>query len=213
LKIVIDAQSETTGWSELIEIAKDLPGLRAALIAAAAVQQVEKELAQAMRQIDSGNEKVLEDKFQTLSADVEMWWNLLRPDELSFFTGVHPRPGARRTINFKAGLSVNEDRSNPSFRDVIAVFSQSQLHCLGLALFIARAVHEKTGFIILDDPILSSDEDYRAHFNSAVLEKLIDSGVQVILLTQDQKTSKDITERYLHRQIDTFYINLSNAIR
>jgi hypothetical protein len=210
LKTVIDAQSETTGWADLIDIANDLPGLRAALIAAASVAQLQKELTQALRQIDGGNEKVLDEKFGALSVDVETWWNLLRPDELSFFTGICPRPGARRTIDFKAGLSLHEDRSNTTFRDVIAVFSQSQLHCLGLALFIARSVHENTGFIILDDPILSSDEDYRAHFNSAALEKLIDSGVQVILLTQDQKTSKDITERYLHRHIDTFQINLNN---
>ena len=213
LKTTIDAQSQTTGWAELIEIAKETSGLRAALVAAAAVQQAQKELGQALRQIDSGNEKVLEEKFAALSAEVEKWWNLLRPDELSFFSAVRQRPGARRTIDFKAGLSANEDeRDGAVFRDVIAVFSQSQLHCLGIALFIARAVHEKTGFIILDDPILSSDEDYRAHFNSAVLEKLINSGVQVILLTQDQRTCKDITERYFHRQIDTFHINLSNAV-
>jgi len=210
LKVVIDSQSQTTGWQELIDIAQDPGGLHIALVDKVATEQLKRELAQAVRQIDVGNEKVLEEKFGTLSGDVGLWWNLLRPDELSYFSAVAPRPGARRTIDFKAGLSANEDRSNPALRDVIAVFSQSQLHCLGLALFLARSVHEKAGFIILDDPILSSDEDYRAHFNSAVLEKLLDAGVQVILLTQDQKTCKDLTERYMHRSIDTFQINLAN---
>ena len=91
---------------------------------------------------------------------------------------------------------------------MIAVFSQSQLHCLGLALFIARSLHEGTGFIVLDDPIISSDEDYRAHFNAAVVERLIDIGIQIIVLTQDQKTWKDLGERYLHRQIFMFQITL-----
>jgi hypothetical protein len=210
LKTVIDAASETTGWQDLLDLAGDKGGLRRALIEAAAYQQVQKELAQALRQIDRGNEKVLDEKFLALSGEIETWWNLLRPDGASFFSAVRPRPGTRRTIDFKAGLSVSNDRSDPMLRDVIAVFSQSQLHCLGLALFIARSIHEKTKFIVLDDPILSSDEDYRAHFNSAVLEKLIALGVQVILLTQDQKTHKDLTERYLHVPIDTFQINFGN---
>ena len=210
LNAVIDAQSQTKGWRELIDIARDPAGLRVGLVEAAALAHVRKDLTQALRQIDTGNEKVAEEKFSALSDGVATWWDLLRPDELSFFSALRPRAGARRTIDFKAGLSAHEDRSSSSLRDVIAVFSQSQLHCLGLALFLARAVHEKTGFVVLDDPILSSDEGYRTHFNTAVLEKLLDGGMQVILLTQDQKTCKDVTELYLHRQIDTFQINLSN---
>ena len=45
---------------------------------------------------------------------------------------------------------------------MIAIFGQSQLHCLGLAMFLARAQHDGLGFIILDDPVLSSDEDFRS---------------------------------------------------
>ena len=74
--------------------------------------------------------------------------------------------------------------------------AKSQLHCLGLSLFLARAVKEGAGFVVLDDPILSSDEDYRAFFNAPVLENLLKRGIQVILLTQDQKTWKDLGERY-----------------
>jgi hypothetical protein len=196
LRHIIDTESQTTGWQELIDIAKNPSGLRAALIDTAACQQLKREMSEALLQIDRGNESVLQTKFEDLSADIATWWDLLRPDELNFFAAVRPRPGARRTIDFKAGFSITEDRSDPQLRDVIAVFSQSQLHCLGLALFIARSVHEKAGFILLDDPILSSDDDYRMHFNSAVLEKLMDMGVQVILLTQDQRTCRDLTERY-----------------
>lgn len=132
------------------------------------------------------------------------------PDELSFFSGVRPRPGARRTIDFKAGLPANADRSDPKLRDVIAVFSQSQLHCLGLALFLARAVKENSGSIVLDDPILSSGEDYRAYFTSRVIEKLLALGMQVIVLTQDQRTWRDLGECYLHQNITQFQIALIN---
>jgi hypothetical protein len=132
-----------------------------------------------------------------------------RPGELSFFSGA-PRPGARRTIDFKAGLSAKTDRSDPKLRDVIAVFSQSQLHCLGLALFLTRAVNEKAGFVVLDDPIISSDEDYRAFFNAMVLEELLKLGMQVIVLTQDQRTWTDLGERYLHQTISMFQIVLQS---
>jgi hypothetical protein len=210
LLAIIDAEGKTAGWQELIELAGILPAFRSVLIEHIIHEEAGTHLEQALRQIDRGNEAVLEAKFQTLSDSVQDWWDLLRPDELSFFNALKPRAGARRTIDFKAGLSILPDRSDPKLRDVIAVFSQSQLHCLGLALFIARAIHEGVGFLVLDDPILSSDDDYRAHFNASVLEQLIELGVQVILLTQDQRTFKDLTERYLHQNIGTFHIALQN---
>src|SRR6516225_2743371 len=124
----------------------------------------------------------------------------------AFYSGaraVQPRKGAKRTIDFKAGLSPNLDRSAPKFRDVIAIFSQSQLHCLGLALFLARAENEGAGFIVLDDPVLSSDEDYRIHFNSSVLTALLALPIQVIVLTQDHDTWEEMETRYRHIGIST----------
>jgi hypothetical protein len=88
-------------------------------------------------------------------------------------------------------------------RDVIAVFSQSQLHCLGLALFLARAEHERQGFIVLDDPVLSSDEDYQVHFNATVLSEILKLRMQVIVLTQDHATWEELETRYRHVAIST----------
>ena len=208
LSAVIDAASDTAGWQDLLDLAGDLCGLRETLIERHSRTALQKELSQALKQIDNGNEKVLEDKFADLSAGIQHWWDLLRPGEPTFFSAVKPRKGTRRTVDFKAGLSLHGDRTSPKLRDAIAVFSQSQLHCLGLALFIARSVHEGAGFMVLDDPILASDEDYRAYFKSAVLENLINAGLQVIVLTQDQKAWKDLEHRYLHKNIDMFQIEL-----
>ena len=210
LTAVIDAASDTASWQELIDVAGDQDALRTSLIERHARTALQTELTAALRQIDKGNEKVLADKFGDLSDGIQHWWDLLRPGEQTFFSAVRPRKGARRTVDFKAGLSLHADRSAAKMRDVIAVFSQSQLHCLGLALFIARALHEGAGFMVLDDPILASDEDYRAYFKTAVLEELIDAGVQVIVLTQDQKTWKDLEHRYLHANIDMFQMALTD---
>ena len=207
---VIDAASDTGGWQELIDLARDQDALRTSLIERQARTALQGELNAAVRRIDRGNEKVLDDKFADLSGGIQHWWDLLRPDEPTFFSAVKPRKGARRTVDFKAGLSLDADRSAPKLRDVIAVFSQSQLHCLGLALFIARALHEGAGFMVLDDPILASDEDYRAYFNTAVLEELIGAGVQTVVLTQDRKTWKDMEQRYLHTNIDMFQLSLTD---
>lgn len=78
--------------------------------------------------------------------------------------------------------------------------------------FLARAVKERVGFIVLDDPILSSDEDYRAYFNAPVIEELLALGVQILLLTQGQRTWKDLGERYLHQNISMFQIVLSAPV-
>ena len=209
LTTVIDAASDAVGWQELIDVAGDQDALRTSLIERQARAAVQNELTSALRQIDKGNEKVLNDKFGELNDGIQHWWDLLRPGERTFFSNVRPRKGARRTVDFKAGLSLQDDRSAPEERDVIAVFSQSQLHCLGLALFIARALHEGAGFMVLDDPVQASDEDYQAYFKTAVLEELSGAGVQAIVLTQDQKMWKDLEHRYLHADIDMFQMALT----
>lgn len=203
LNEVIDAQEDTAGWQDFLDIAAEPVRARSALIDRQAHAAIMEELGTGLKQIDRAKEQVLDDKFSEYSSLIEQWWERLRPDEATFFSAVQPRKGAKRTIDFKAGLSADPDRSTAKVRDAIAVFSQSQLHCLGLALFLARAEHERLGFIILDDPVLSSDEDYRVHFNSTVLSALLDLPMQVVVLTQDHDTWEELETRYRHRGIST----------
>ena len=201
LTAVIDLQSDIAGWQDFLDVAKEPAALRNGLIEARARTKVLKELEAALKQIDNAKEAVLNDKFAEYSDVIQAWWERLRPDEPTFFSAVQPRKRAKRTIDFKAGLSANPDRSSPKMRDVIAIFSQSQLHCLGLALFLARAQHEGSGFIVLDDPVLSSDDDYRVHFNSTVLEELLKLPIQIIVLTQDHAAWEDIEIWHRHHGI------------
>lgn len=203
LTAILDTKSDTTGWQDLLDIAADPIALRSALVERKTVTTVTKELEAALKQIDAAKEKVLEEKFSEYSGTIQAWWELLRPDEATFFSAVQPRKGAKRTIDFKAGLTATADREAAKLRDVIAIFSQSQLHCLGLALFLARAEHEGVGFIVLDDPVLSSDEDYRSHFNSGVLSALLALPIQVIVLTQDHGTWEELEIRYRHLGVST----------
>src|SRR5262249_37708193 len=143
LNQVLDAQSETVGWQDFLDIAAQPAALRTALIERYAQTAVAKELDAALKQIDAAKEDVLDDKFSDYSGSIQAWWERLRPDEQTFFSALKPRKGAKKTIDFKAGLSPHADRAAAKIRDVIAVFSQSQLHCLGLSLFLARAEHER----------------------------------------------------------------------
>jgi hypothetical protein len=210
LKKAVDRESLTAGWQDLIDLARGQEPFRASLIERAVLNDLRKEFQQALKQIDKGNENVLEEKFADLSVGVQAWWDLLRPGEHSFFAAVKPRPNARRSIDFKAGLGDGGDRKAAKLRDVIAVFSQSQLHCLGLAVFLARAVHEKAGFLVLDDPILASDEDYRTYFKRLVMERLVEHGIQTVVLTQCKDTWRDIFDLHGHHGVATFQIKLSD---
>lgn len=200
LKTAVDLSSKTGGWEELTTLASNPSDLWTALQAQQLHDEKVNGLDKALREIDAGNGKVADEKFSDMSEEVKKWWDCLRPDEPSFFDAVQRRSAkARRNVDIKVGLSASDDRSNPKFRDAIAVFSQSQLHCLGLSMFLARASQENIGFIIMDDPVLTSDDDFRPNFASTVIECLLANSVQVIVLTQDHKCWTDIGHRWDHK--------------
>lgn len=207
LKAVVDQSADTKGWEPLVHICRNPAGLWAALVVAANHAVKVKSLEKALAEIDIASGKVIDGKFVDLSAGVRSWWDRLRPNETAFFDGIQRRGAkTRRTIDLKVGLSTKDDRSDAKIRDAIAVLSQSQTHCLGLSLFLARAIQERSGLVILDDPVLTSDDDYRPNFVSSVIEGLLDAGLQVIICTQDHKSWKDIGDRWGYRGAVQFQI-------
>ncbi len=208
LKTLIDSHGKIEGWQEFVELARDLLKLHAAIVQKTSIDKVAEELKAALRQINKGVGKVLDEKFSDLTEGINTWWHLLRGGEPTFFSAVSRR--GKDTIDFKGGLVTPGNEENPKIRDVIAVFSDSQLHCLGLAIFLARAEHYGTGFVVLDDPVLSSDEDYRVHFRSSVIQHLHDLGIQVIVITQHRGTWRDIASINEHLGVDQFQIGLAD---
>ena len=206
---VIDSQGGTEGWQEFIDLSRDLASLRESLVELAVQERAEAELQSALNQIDKGIQSVLDTKFSLLSDAINDWWSLLRGGEPTFFSEVRRR--GRQTIDFKGGLSQHEDQSDPKIRDVIAVFSDSQLHCLGLAIFLARAQHCGTSFVVLDDPVLTSDEDYRVNFRGPVIARLSELGLQTIILTQQPQMRRDIATIHEHVGVDQFQIDIPSS--
>ncbi len=203
----IDQSAAVTGWQALADLGADPEGAVAAVTMLATHADQQKLVAKALADIDKAIGAVQDAKFATLSDAIRLWWDRLRPDEATFFDAVQRRGAkTRRMIDMRAGLSLKDDKSDPRFRDAVAVFSQSQLHCLGLAIFLARASSQRVGFIVLDDPVLTSDDDYRPNFAATVIEGLLGEGIQTIIATQDHATAKDIETRYAHRNVARFNI-------
>lgn len=213
MKPAVDQSAQTRGWEELLFFATEPAPLFEALQLFRLHEKKVAAIGQAVKEIDAANGKVADEKFGDLSDDVMDWWEKLRPGEPTFFSSVRRRSAkARRTIDLKVALSANDDRSNPKLRDAVAVFSQSQLHCLGLSLFLARAIDGGAGFVLLDDPVLTSDDDFRPNFAASVIEALLDAGIQIIVLTQDYSTWKDIGHRWRHRSAAQFQLVRDNAV-
>jgi hypothetical protein len=195
-------QDFLTLWEHADELVKHADELRLR-------DALRKECEGALREIDRAKEAIFNDKFAALSASIKTWWDLLRPGHPTAFENVGLRPKAQRAIDFKAALYLDDGKLDPKIRDVVSVFSFSQLHCLGLAAFLARTVKEGCGFLLLDDPIVSSDEDHCAHFIDGVIEKLLQLGIQVIVTTQDHGIRTSIGNRYGHLDVACFQVGLS----
>jgi hypothetical protein len=76
--------------------------------------------------------------------------------------------------------------------------SQCQLNCVGLAVYLATAT--RTGspcrFVLFDDPIQSMDDDHTEAFKKTVVQRLLNSGFQVFLLTHMDTFAGDVERLY-----------------
>jgi DNA repair exonuclease SbcCD ATPase subunit len=207
IKEAVDRKQGTDDLRVLAELADDVDGLRSGLVAERARVQVRRELERALRELDKAKAAVFDEKFEAMSAEIDLWWRLLRPDEPVRFASVRRRGTGRRFVMFKAhllgapGLAAIE-------RDALGVFSDSQLNALGLAAFLARASLQDTPLVVIDDPVQAGDEEHRATFVGYVLEKLLERGMQVIVLTYDDMLSKLIHHRYEAHGVVGFSVTL-----
>ena len=62
------------------------------------------------------------------------------------------------------------------------------------------------GFIVLDDPVLAGDDDHRPAFVNQVVPELLKTGMQVVVLTQDQLIRSNMLDIHAHRNIECFHL-------
>lgn len=206
-------KTNTDGWRTLLALAGEPESVVKALREDLAVKATRSDLDAALKQIDDAIADVLDAKYDQLGGDVSRWWGLMRPDTTTKFAGLQRAGTGRRYIDIKAGLFEAEAGAEATaIRDAVAVFSDSQLNCLGLAAFLARAVRQKCGFIVLDDPFLGSDADHRTMLVDGVLPALAAEGVQVVLLTHDDRVVTEAHAMYSNAGVDGFEIGLIDPV-
>jgi hypothetical protein len=208
LSKVVSQKTSTVGWKDLLDLHADAANLSAHLIKKHTHEALVREHDRALKDFDTARDELLGDKFGALSDEMKKWWEFLRPESLATFESVGMRANTTRTVDFKVALYPDEHQKTKTLRDAIAVFSGSQLHCLGVAAFLARSVRDGSGFVLLDDPVLSSDHEHRSGFINRVIEELVSAKIQVILLTQEQRLRDDAGVRYEHLKPALFRIEM-----
>ena len=210
----VSQTTSTVGWQDVLDLHADASSLSTHLTKKHAYEQLVREHELALKDFDAARDDLLSSKFGSLSAEMKKWWEFLRPESLTTFESVGMRAKTSRTVDFKVALyadeaqRADETEKSKTLRDAIAVFSGSQLHCLGVAAFLARSVRDGSGFVLLDDPVLSSDHEHRSGFINRVIEELVSAKLQVILLTQEQRLRDDAGVRYEHLKPDLFRIEM-----
>jgi len=207
LEAVLSTATATQGWAELaglVEDYKKIPPEHQEIESYAALM---KEVTAAQRAVERARTQLLDTNFESLSDEIGKWWNLLRPDEPIRFSKIQRRGAGIRHVDLTALLSPQPASAGVE-RHAAGVFSDSQLNALGLSIFLARAMRTGMGFVVLDDPVPASDDEHRGQFARAVIEGLLESGVQVVLTTHDNNLNKRVHDLHGHRGIDGYEITM-----
>lgn len=190
-RTLIEKASGTTDLAGLAIITENATQTMVDIRRARAHKKVQGAIKKAKNDVDAAFMSVMDAKFAEMSAEVKIWWDSLRPDELVRFDSVRPRGQGKRFIDVKAVLSAAPGDVG-TLRDAVGIFSESQMCALGVASFIAKSRMEHTPFVVLDDPIPSGDEDHTHTFAYDLIPKLLATGTQVIVTVFDTKLAQQI---------------------
>jgi len=143
---------------------------------------------------------VLEGRRQSFSSEMRGVWDTLRRDKYSQFKDLHiPAPSGKGypvAIQVRATL---DDGTRSRDVDALKVFSESQVHVLGIAAFLTRSKLVGHSVIVLDDPVQSMDEEHFKTFAESLTGALLDRGTQVIILTHNDLFARDLSWAHSRR--------------
>jgi len=126
---------------------------------------------------------------EELSKDIQYYYNKLNPEEPIQFKRIKPTPGVRRQARLEAEAFGKE--INP-----VTCFSEAHMNSLGLSLYFPQRVdyNPEWGFVMLDDPVQSMDDDHTNQLIDILKEK--SETKQIIILTHSSKFREDIETRF-----------------
>ncbi len=120
--------------------------------------------------------------------DIKHWYEEFNPEEPVTFSGIDVATDALLLIAESYGADMH---AAPNL-------SCSHLNCISLAVYLACAtrVGSPFGFLFIDDPVQSMDEDHTEAFRIKVLQELLEKGYQIVVLTHLKNFASAIDSRY-----------------
>lgn len=183
-----------------LDLAQDLPELLQDLKWESKKKDAQAALAAHREKLILIRQYALELRRREFSAEMHAVWSSLRRDRYSQFRDLHiPPPSGRGypvSIQVRATL---DDGTLVKHVDALRVFSESQVHVLGLAAFLTRSKLLGHPFIVLDDPVQSMDEEHFKTFAEGLTNSLLDSGIQLVILTHNDTFARDLSWAHSHR--------------
>ena len=168
---------------------EQLPQIRKAIRAEALLEQLRGDDQTTADFVRSVVAQRLEDQ----KSEVLEWYQLLNPSEPVGLHDIRVRgTRTRRVVDLVAKTFGTEAHA-------AGILSESHLNAVGLAVYLAQYTGpaNPTQFIVIDDPVQSLDDDHATRFCLDVLQRILDKGFQVILLTHLVKIAEDVYAKYL----------------
>jgi AAA15 family ATPase/GTPase/uncharacterized protein YeeX (DUF496 family) len=93
--------------------------------------------------------------------------------------------------------------------DALHVLSEGHIRCLGLAILLAKNIHEKSPLVIFDDVVNAIDDDHRSGVRSVVFSTKYMDGKQIILTTHAELFVKELEQHPEKSEYEKFVQKLT----
>jgi len=151
-----------------------------------------------IRAVESETQAKQQALLQSRGQEVKDLYALLNPGTPVGFEAMEPANDAMRLHATSFGVRM----------PAAANLSECQLNCLGLAVWLVRAITPGSpfGFVLLDDPVQAMDDDHAEAFVASVVPHLLDQASKQVVVLSHVKGVVDRL-RYLnqHRDIRLYH--------
>lgn len=137
---------------------------------------------------------------ETRGGEVKALYDLLNPRADVTFNGMEPGTDQMKLHATSYGVRM----------PAAANLSECQLNCLGLSVWLMQATTAGSpfGFVILDDPVQSMDDDHAEAFLAGMIPHLMDTaGKQIILLSHVLRITDRLRGLHLDRSLRHYHLD------
>jgi len=144
------------------------------MLAVAAHEKLLADTLEEIRAVEEFIQKKQAELMGTRGREVKEWYDLMHPGARVTFVEMEPATDAVKLHAESFGVRIG----------AAACLSTSQLNCLGLSVHLMRATCPTSpfGFVVIDDPVQSMDEDHCESFIINVIPRLLDAHSRQVLV-------------------------------